>query len=188
MGSTIHSDRITQRVLPAMFIGLLAVALAGCTSVAPGADAQSTDSEVSTSAEAEANEGTSEGADGDTVARLGTITMDTTTYTVVESINCEPMGSTDLVTETFNSIAVGQSAEGEEVLFFAYSHEGQSGGAANFVDYQGPEGTWSSFEGNATFTLNGGTLSGASVVVDDDASQSKMIQFSFTLPDVLVEC
>ncbi|NLT26754.1 MAG: hypothetical protein GXX90_08930 [Microbacteriaceae bacterium] len=185
MESVLHSDLRGRRALPVMIIGLLAFALVGCSGVASDADAQAPGSEASTPEETEASENA---GDGDASARLGTITVDTTTHTVIESVNCEPMQSTDIVTETFSSIAVGQTAEGEEVLFFAYTHEGQSGGVSNFIDYQGPEGTWSSSEGNATFTLNEGTLSGASVIVNDDASQSKMIQFSFTLPDTLVEC
>lgn len=183
-----YGERIVQRALPAILIGLITVALAGCTSVIPDADTQPSESEVSASAESDADGRVDEAADGDVSGRLGTITMDTTTYDVVDAVNCEPVQSSDLVDETFSSIAVGQSAEGEEVLFFAYTHEDQSGGVANHIDYQGPEGTWSSFDGNATFTLNGDTLSGASVVVDVDNSQSKMIQFSYTLPGVLVVC
>lgn len=187
MKQVVENDRIARRAFPVMIIGLLVVALSGCASAASDTGAQSTDSEVGPSAVAEANEDAPDGADGDATARLGTITVDTTTYSVIESINCELVQSSDVATETFSSIAVGQSAEGDDVLFFAYTQE-QSGGVANFIDYQGPEGTWTTQEGNATFTLSGGILSGASVIVNGDASQSKMIQFKFALPEELAEC
>jgi hypothetical protein len=132
-------------------------------------------------------EGDSNGSDDGAGAAIGTITVGTSTYTVLESINCEPVQSSDLVTETFDSIAIGQSSEGDDVLFFAYTQE-QSGVNDNFIDYQGPEGTWSTQEGNATFTFDGGILSGASLLVNDDATESIMVQFSFTLPEELVEC
>lgn len=177
----VHSARFSLPV----FVGLLAVALVGCTGGAADTDAPPAEPEASAPAEAEGE--SSGGGDDGAGAALGTITAGTTTYTVIESINCEPVQSSDLVTETFNSIAFGQSSAGDEVLFFAYTQE-QSGVNANFVDYQGPEGTWSSQGGNATFTVNGGTLSGASLVVNEGETESMMLQFTLTIPDELVEC
>lgn len=183
MTSNSLTDRLPRRSLP-VIVGLLACALVGCTGGAADTDAPPADPEVSTPAEGgDENAGNDDAAGAD----LGTITAGTTTYTVIDSVNCEPLQSSDLVTETFSAIAVGQSSAGEEVLFFAYTQE-QSGVNANFVDYQGPEGTWSSQGGNATFTVNGGTLSGASLVVNEGETESMMLQFTFTIPDELVEC
>ena len=179
MSSTIAHDR-ALRPLVAVIVGLLAVALTGCASADADTETPSTDTEVSTPAETEGDDGAG-GGDGGADAQLGTITAGTTTYSVVDTVNCEPVQSSDLVTETFSSIAVAVSREGDEVLFFAYTQE-QSGVNANFIDYQGPEGTWSTQEGNATFTVTDGTLSGASVVVNDDATESMMLQFTFTIP------
>ena len=184
MPSISDSDRVARLSFP-LFIGALALALSGCTGGAVDTDAPPGEPEVSTPAEGEgdANADNGDAADAD----LGTITAGTSTYTVIDSVNCEPLQSSDLVTETFNAIAIAQSSEGDEVLFFAYTQE-QSGVNANFVDYQGPEGTWSSQGGNATFTVNGGTLSGASLVVNEGETESLMLQFTFTIPDELVEC
>lgn len=184
MLSTTDHARGARPFFPLVIITFV-VALAGCSGAAVDADAPPAEPEVSTPAEG----GTDENSDGDdgAGADLGTITAGTTTYTVIDSVNCEPLQSSDLVTETFNAIAIAQSSSGDEVLFFAYTQE-QSGVNANFVDYQGPEGTWSSQGGNATFTVDGGTLSGASLVVNEGETESLMLQFTFTLPDELVEC
>ncbi len=183
MISTHDDDRRARRLLP-VFVGVLAVALAGCGGGSVDSDTQPADPKVSTPVDADGNDG---GDDDGAGADLGTITVGTTTYTVIDSVNCEPLQSSDLVTETFNAIAIGQSFEGGEALFFAYTQE-QSGVNANFVDYQGPEGTWSSQDSNATFTVDGGIVSGASLIVNDDATETMMAQFSFTVPDELVEC
>ncbi|MBX9471081.1 hypothetical protein [Microcella sp.] len=184
MSSTIAHDRALRPLVP-LIVGLLAVALTGCASADADTETSSTDPEVSTPTDGDGDENADNGDAAD--ADLGTITAGTSTYTVIDSVNCEPLQSSDLVTETFNAIAIGQSSDGDEVLFFAYTQE-QSGVNANFVDYQGPEGTWSSQGGNATFTVNGGTLSGASLVVNEGETESLMLQFTFTIPDELVEC
>lgn len=186
MFPAIDNDRITRRLLPAL-CGLLVVTLVGCSSGASDAGEPSTGDEPSTSEGAEASEQSGDGADSEAAAQLGTITVGTTTYTVVESINCEPAGESDLFNETFSAIAGAQSFDGEEALFFAYTLE-QAGVNSNFVDYQGPEGTWSTQDGDATLTVNDGRLNGAGLILNDDASESMMIQFNFTLPDELVEC
>ncbi|WP_179873584.1 hypothetical protein [Microcella indica] len=182
------SERLVPGFVPLM-VGALVVALAGCAGGAGEAEAPAAGEEVE--APAEADGGESESSEGDAEAGagadLGTITVGTTSYRVIEAVNCEPVQSNELTTEVFNSIAFGQSAEGEDVLFFAYTQE-QSGARANFIDYQGPEGTWSTQEGNATFTYDGGVLSGASALVNDDLSESIMIQFTFDLPEELVGC
>ena len=184
MPSISDSGRGARHSFP-LLIGALALALSGCAGGAADPDAQPADPEVSAPAEGEGDANADNGDAAD--ANLGTITAGTATYTVIDSVNCEPVQSSDLVTETFNAIGIAQSPEGEQVLFFAYTQE-QSGVNANFVDYQGPEGTWSSQGGNATFTVNGGTLSGASLVVNEGETESLMLQFTFTIPDELVEC
>lgn len=118
---------------------------------------------------------------------VGTITVDTTTYKVLDSVNCMPDSSSEVLTRVFEVIAVAQSADGGEALFFGYTDE-QSGVPAYFVDYQGPEGTWGTPDGDAHFSIDGDTLSGAGVLIDDANTQSIMVQFEFTLPDELVEC
>ena len=182
------SERRVPGLVPLM-VGALVFALAGCAGGAGEAEAPTAGEEVETPAEVDGGE--SESSDGDaeagTGADLGTITVGTTSYRVIEAVNCEPVQSNELTTEVFNSIAVAQSAEGEDVLFFAYSQE-QSGARANFVDYQGPEGTLSTQQTEATFTFDGGVLSGAAVLVDDDATESFMAQFTFDLPEELVSC
>jgi len=178
------SERLVPGFVPLM-VGALVVALAGCAGGAGEAEPPAAGEEVEAPAEAEG--GDSESSDGDAGADLGTITVGTTTHRVVEAVNCEPVQTNELTTEVFSSIAVAQSAEGEDVLFFAYSQE-QSGARANFIDYQGPEGTLSTQEGNATFTYDAGVLSGASALVNDDLTESIMIQFTFDLPEELVSC
>lgn len=113
--------------------------------------------------------------------------MGTTTYNVVESVNCQPVDASDLVDRTFEVIAVAQSASGEDVLFFAYTDE-QNGAPGHFIDYQGPEGTLTTSGGDATFLVSGGNLSGSGALVDDASTQSVMVQFDFDFPDELVEC
>jgi len=183
---------VSERMMPGfvpLMVGALALALTGCAGGAGEGEAPAAGEEVEAPAEAEGGE--SESTDGDAEAGagadLGTITVGTTTYRVIEAVNCEPVQSNELTTEVFNSIAVAQSAEGEDVLFFAYTQE-QSGARANFVDYQGPEGTLSTQQTEATFTVEGGVLSGAAVLVDDDATESFMAQFTFDLPEELVSC
>jgi hypothetical protein len=178
------SERVVPGVVPLM-VGALVFALAGCAGGTGEAEAPAAGEEVEAPAEAEGGE--SESTDGDAGADVGTITVGTTTYRVVEAVNCEPVQTNELTTEVFNSIAVAQSAEGEDVLFFAYSQE-QSGARANFVDYQGPEGTLSTQQTDATFTYEDGVLSGAAVLVDDAATESFMAQFTFDLPEELVSC
>ncbi|MER3389256.1 MAG: hypothetical protein RJQ01_04410 [Microcella sp.] len=180
-----RSDGRLSRPALAWAAGLLALALAGCT--AGPTEAPSDPAEPPASTADDGSEESGGGVEAGAGAGVGTITVGTTSYTVIEAANCEPVQTNELTTEVFNSLAVGQSAQGETVLFFAYTQE-QSGARANFIDYQGPEGTLSTQEGNATFTLTDGELSGASVLVNDDLSESIMVQFSFTLPDDLQEC
>lgn len=182
------SERLVPGLVPLM-VGALVVALTGCAGSAGEAEAPAAGEEVEASTDAEAGEsGSSDGdAEAGAGADLGTITVGTTTYRVIEAVNCELVQTNDLTTEVFDSIAVAQSAEGEDVLFFAYSQE-QSGARANFVDYQGPEGTLSTQQTEATFTFEDGVLSGAAVLVDDDATESFMAQFTFDLPEELVSC
>lgn len=183
MTSRTVNNRLSPRSL-LLVGGVLAFALSGCAGAAVDTDTQPADPD--TSAPMDVDDGDTSGEVG-SGAGLGTITVDTTTYGVVEVVNCEPVQTSDLVTEVFDVIAVAQSAAGDDALFFAYTQE-QSGAKANFIDYQGPEGTLSTPGGNATFVLDSGVLSGASSVVDDGNTQTFMIQFEFELPAELVDC
>lgn len=118
---------------------------------------------------------------------LGSITVATTTYQVVEAINCVPISHSSLVTRVFDVIATAQSSSGETALFFAYTEE-QSGVPGHFIDYQGPEGIWTTPEGNATFNLTDDNLSGAGALVDDANTQTVMVQFNFAVPAEQVDC
>lgn len=180
--------------------GVLALALSGCTGggddPAPTDAAASTPTDASTqdasvddaATESETADGeTAEAGDEDAGGELGTITIDTTTYQVLESANCTPVSPTDLVTRVLDVLAVARSRDGEDALFFAYT-EDQSGVSANHIDYQGPEGTLSTRDGNASFSFESGTFSGAGTLVDDAETKTLMAQFNFTVPDELVDC
>ena len=170
----------------ALSIGVLALVLAGCAGGADAPAAEPVESEAQTAAEDETTDGdVADGAAGG--GDLGTITVGTTVYEVVETVNCEPVSGSDVVDRVLEVIAVGQSVGGDEALLFAYTDE-QSGVAGNFVDYQGPEGTWSTREDNATFVLESGSLSGAGTLIDDADTQSMMVQFDFAVPAELVQC
>jgi hypothetical protein len=178
MNSTPESAPNTLRLFPVV-LGILALALSGCADTAAESDAQPGDSEVSAPVDS------GSGVSG--TAELGTIAVDTATYDVLEALNCQPVQSSDLVVEVFDVIAIAESSDGDSVLFFAYTQE-QSGVTSNFIDYQGPEGTWSTQEGNASFTLDGGILSGMSELVDDAATRSITVDFAFAVPNELVDC
>jgi len=184
--------------------GALALVLSGCAGGAegpeptePGATTPTDSSTQDASGDGAATEGETadavaeeagdDGAGAEAGGQLGTITIDTTTYDVLESVNCTPVSPTDLVATVLDVIAVARSADGEDAMFFAYIEE-QSGARANHIDYQGPEGTLSTLDGNATFTFENGTFSGAGTLVDDAATTSSMAQFNFTVPDELVDC
>lgn len=174
----------------AVFAALIvSLALSGCAAVAPGADGVepgATGSE-SDGTDSSGSDDAGEGDQGSGAAAVGTITVATTTYDVVEVVNCEPEQASELVTEVFDVIALGQSSAGDDVLFFATTQE-QSGVNSNFIDYQGPEGTWSTPGGTATFTVSDGVLSGASAIVNAEETETVTIQFRFEVPAELVDC
>lgn len=185
MNTAIRRGRLA-RTLAVLSIGTLAFALAGCGGADDSPESLPTEPGAQTAPTDEApDEGGND--EGTASAELGTITVDTTTYDVVETVNCVPVSASDVLTRVFEAITVAQSVDGDEVLFFAYTDE-QSGVPGHFIDYQGPEGTWSTSEGNATFAREAGALSGSGVLIDDANTQSIMVQFDFAVPDELVEC
>ncbi len=181
--STAVVRNMSIRAFAALSVGTLVFALIGCAGASDTPESQTAESETQA---APVDENATEAPAGPTTSELGTITVGTTTYDVVETVNCVPVSASDVVTRMFEVIAVAQSDDGEEAMLFAYTDE-QSGVPSHFVDYQGPEGTWSS-EGNATFVRDAGSLSGAGTLIDDADTQSIMVQFDFEVPDELVEC
>lgn len=176
---------------------ILALTLSGCAGGAAESDPPPTDTETTAPADGgdagdedsdrdAGDEGDSDAGDGGEVASLGTITIGTTIYQVVESINCE-LRESDLATPVIDMIAIGISSAGEEALFFAYTDE-INGVADSYVDYQGPEGTYSSNPGAATFTYSDGIVNGASTIIDEAETETLMAQFRFELPAELQEC
>lgn len=182
------TPRTTAVARPTLAVAaaFLLFASVGCT--AGATDSTPADADSGVSAENDDATGGDSGADAGGNADVGTITVESTTYTVLEAVNCELVQSTDLVTRVFDALAVAQSPDGGDALFFVYVEE-QAGQFSNFIDYQGPEGTWSSNPGVATLTLSDDNqLTGSSVLVDDGDTESIMIEFNFTVPDELVEC
>lgn len=177
---------------------ILALTLSGCAGGGADSDPPPTDTE--TTAPADSGDEGGDGSDGDSgdageedeagdggeAASLGTITIGTTTYQVLESVNCE-LRESDLATPVVDLFAIGVSVDGEEALFFAYTDE-INGVADSYVDYQGPEGTFSSSPGAATFTVNDGTVNGASTIIDEAETETLMAQFTFEVPTELQEC
>src|SRR5690606_41662050 len=92
---------------------VLVVALAGCASPEPP---PSQPPAASTEGTAPGDADPAEGGSG-----VGTITVGTTTYKVLESVNCEPVSASDVVTRVFEVIATAQSADGGQALFFGYT-------------------------------------------------------------------
>ena len=177
----------TARPALALAAGLLALTLAGCAAGATDADTSSAPESGGSTENDDASAG-GDGVDPGAGGNFGTITVESTTYTVVEAVNCEPVQTTDVLTEVFDVIATAQSSDGGDALFFAYVQE-QAGEFSTFLDYQGPEGTWSSHPGAAESAVTDeGLYSGASELVDDGGTESIMIEFSFAVPGELVEC
>lgn len=174
------SRAIGARLATLISASVLAFTLSGCANSANDVDQLPAEPEVSAPAD-----------EGDAVepapASLGTLTVGTTTYTVVDTVNCEPASGSDLITRTLDVIAVGQSSDGDEALFFAYTDE-QNGVASSNVDYQGPEGTFASMPGAATLQFEDGMVSGASPIVDEAETQTVMVQFSFEVSADLEQC
>lgn len=182
--STAVVRNMSIRTFAALSVGTLVFALIGCAGTSDTPESQTAESETQA---APVDENATEAPAGPTTSELGTITVGTTTYDVVETVNCVPVSASDVLTRVFEVIAVAQSDDGEEAMLFAYTDE-QSGLPSHSVDYQGPEGTWGTPEGNATFVRDAGSLSGAGTLIDDADTQSIMVQFDFAVPDELVEC
>lgn len=179
--------RVTRpRTVAAVSGALFVLAISGCAGndETPEPDAPAA-SDANVQAEVEPTDQAS--LDEAPTGQLGTITVGSTTYNVLESVNCELMEADDLVDRTFDVIAVAQSASGEDALFFAYTDE-QTGAPGNFIDYQGPEGTLMTSVGDATFVVSGGNLSGSGALVDDANTQSFTVEFNFDIPEERVEC
>lgn len=172
-----------SRAAAAISSALFILAISGCAGSDQAPEPELSDAIAQAEPEPTGQSSVEEASSG----QRGTITVGTTTYNVVESVNCQPVDASDLVDRTFEVIAVAQSASGEDVLFFAYTDE-QNGAPGHFIDYQGPEGTLTTSGGDATFLVSGGNLSGSGVLVDDASTQSVMVQFDFDFPDELVEC
>src|SRR5690606_39198178 len=110
--SSNKTSSTSTRATTALLAAVCAVAIAGC---AGSNDApQPGDSEPSV--ETPAEQAVDAAVDETSPQQLGTITVGTTTYNVVESVNCQPVDSSDVLDRTFEVIAVGQSLSGEDVL------------------------------------------------------------------------